>query len=79
MLCVRSFKQHFMLLKDIVAGLKKIVNVCHFTNTFMSNYLNVCIDLEAVGGGMDVISGMATMAMAIPTISFGHRSGHFWP
>ena len=28
---------------------------------------------------MDVISGMATMAMAIPTISFGHRSGHFWP
>ena len=28
---------------------------------------------------MGVISGMATMAMAIPTISFGHRSGHFWP
>ena len=27
---------------------------------------------------MDVISGMATMAMAIPTISFGHRYGHFW-
>ena len=26
---------------------------------------------------MDVISGMATMAMAIPTISFGHRSSHF--
>ena len=26
-----------------------------------------------------VISGMATMAMAIPIISFGHRSGHFWP
>ena len=28
---------------------------------------------------IDVIYGMATMAMAIPTISFGHRSGHFWP
>ena len=28
---------------------------------------------------MDVISSMATMAMAIPTITFGHRYGHFWP
>ena len=26
---------------------------------------------------MDVKSGMATMAMAMPTISFGHGSGHF--
>ena len=28
---------------------------------------------------MDVISGMATMAMAISTISFGHRSGYRLP
>ena len=28
---------------------------------------------------MYVISGMATMAMAMPTISFGHRSGYSWP
>ena len=28
---------------------------------------------------MDIISGMATMALAILTISFCHRSGHFWP
>ena len=34
---------------------------------------------SVVGKNMDVISGMATMAMAIPTILFGHGSGHFWP
>ena len=40
-----------------------------------------CLDVvcDGVCDGMDVISSMATMAMAIPTISFGHRSGHFWP
>ena len=39
--------------------------------TYQSNLFDIL--------NMGVISGMATMAMAIPTISFGHRSGHFWP
>ena len=34
---------------------------------------------SAAAADMDVKSGMATMAMAMPTISFGHRSGHKWP
>ena len=28
---------------------------------------------------MDIKSSMATMAMAMPTILFGHITGHFWP
>ena len=69
-LFMRAYVENFV--NDIFFRIRFIVFLLFlFIRTYVVNFMN---DIFC---SMDVKSSMATMAMAMPAILFGHRTGHF--